>query len=193
MASTSALSSLIALTNKTLGFVPSTPSEFDEASFKIEKVIKMSFSPSSLKRLWGYVDYTNEPAKSTLNKLARYNGYPDYQTFIDSLSADLADDSGFLEDSLISTDRIAAGDRLALAWNDGKECLMLCIAPRRFRVEASKNIKLQEGDTLTIHIIGIGHPIYATDIVRGGEHISAYHGAKKGGLRSFRHLIESGH
>lgn len=188
MDSTSALSSLIALTNENLGFVPSTPSEFDEASLKIKKVIKMSFSPSSLKRLWGYVDYTNEPAKSTLNKLARYNGFPDYQTFIASLSADTADDSGFLEDSLISTDRIAAGDRLALAWNDGKECLMLCIAPRRFRIEASKNIKLQEGDTLTLHIIGIGHPVYATDIVRCGEHISAYHGAKKGGLRSFRHL-----
>lgn len=188
MDSTSALSSLIALTNETLGFVPSTPSEFDEASLKIEKAIKMKFSPSSLKRLWGYVDYNNEPAKSTLNKLARYNGFLDYQSFITSLSADNADDSGFLEDSLISTDRVATGDRLALAWNDGKECLMLCIAPRRFRIEASKNIKLQEGDTLTLHIIGIGHPLYATDIVRGGEHISAYHGAKKGGLRSFRHI-----
>lgn len=188
MDSTSALSSLITLTNETLGFVPSTPSEFDEASLKIEKAIKMTFSPSSLKRLWGYVDYTNEPAKSTLNKLARYNGFPDYQAFIASISTDRADDSGFLEDSLISTDRIAAGERLALAWNDGKECLMLCIAPHRFRIETSKNIKLQEGDTLTLHIIGIGHPVYATDIVRCGEHISVYHGAKKGGLRSFRHL-----
>ena len=54
--------------------------------------------------------------------------------------------------------------------------------------QTPENIKLQEGDTLTLHIIGIGHPIYAKDIVRGGEHIPAYEGAKKGGLRSFRHI-----
>ena len=188
MEPTSALSSLIALTNEKLGFVPSTPSEFNDASLKIQMATGKSISQSSLKRLWGYVYYSGKPTNTTLNNLAKFNGFADYKTYLLSLSQDTTDDSGFLKESLIDTDRVDVGDRLALCWNDGKECLMLCIAPRRFRIEMSKNIKLQEGDTLTLHIIGIGHPIYAKDIVRGGEHIPAYEGAKKGGLRSFRHI-----
>ncbi|MDE5849892.1 MAG: hypothetical protein K2H38_07100 [Muribaculaceae bacterium] len=184
-----ALSSLIALTNENLGFSPSTPSEFNDASLKIQSATGKSISQSSLKRLWGYVHYSSKPSTTTLNNLAQFNGFSDWKAYVMSLSPEgMDDDSGFLEDSLLDTGRLATGDRLALSWNDGKECLMECIAPGRFRIEMSKNIKLQEGDTLTLHMLGIGHPIYANDIVRGGERIPAYHGAKKGGLLSFRIL-----
>ncbi len=81
-----------------------------------------------------------------------------------------------------------AGERLALSWDADKSCELECINDMRFRVNKSHNIKLLAGDTLTLHTISIGHPIYVSDIVRGEDRIEGYIGAKKGGLRSFKIL-----
>ena len=184
-----ALKSLILLTNTNQGYIPSTPTEFNALSQKIQKKTGNSISQSSIKRLWGYVEYSSFPSLTTLNILSQFNGFADWNAFINSLYPnESTDDSGFLADSLANTGRLQTGERLALSWDNDKSCEMECISDMRFRVNKSHNIKLQEGDILTLHILSIGHPIYVSDIVRGDQHIPAYIGAKKGGLRSFKIL-----
>ncbi len=184
-----ALKSLIQLTNTNLGCIPSTPTEFNYLSHKIQQRTGQSLSPSSIKRLWGYVVYASFPSLTTLNILSQFNGFTDWKAFTNSLYPNESnDDSGFLVDSLANTGKISAGERLALSWDADKSCELECITDKRFRVKKSHNIKLQEGDMLTLHTISIGHPIYVSDIVRGEEHIEGYIGAKKGGLRRFKIL-----
>lgn len=184
-----ALKSLIELTNTNFGGIPSTPTEFNYLSQKIQQRTGQSISQSSIKRLWGYVEYTSFPSLTTLNILAQFNGFTDWNSFTNSLYPnESTDDSGFLVDSLANTDRLAHGERLALSWEGDKSCELECISDTRFRVIKSHNIKLLAGDILTLHTISIGHPIYVSDIVRGEEHIEGYIGAKKGGLKSFKIL-----
>ncbi len=52
-----ALKSLIQLTNTTLGYIPSTPTEFNTLSRKIQQRTGDSISPSSNPHLWRYVSY----------------------------------------------------------------------------------------------------------------------------------------
>lgn len=82
-----ALEALVEITNNNLGFVPSTPTEFNDLSRLIHKKTGRSLSLSSIKRIWGYVRYEGFPSLTTLNTLAQYNGFKDWETFKLSNSA----------------------------------------------------------------------------------------------------------
>jgi len=59
-----------------------TNGDFENLSELITDEIKEYISPSSLKRLFGKVNYASEPAVSTLNILAKYVGYKDWYDLI---------------------------------------------------------------------------------------------------------------
>lgn len=178
-----ALEVLLDLTNNTLGFMPSTPTEFNELSLSIEKKTGRSISLSSIKRLWGYIKYDGFPSPTTLNTLAKFNGYKDWDTFL-MVNIDGTDYSGFVEDSVVNTEELNVGDKLVLRWGGDKSCEIECLSLARFRVNQSHNIKLMKDDVFTLHTIFKGHPLYVSDIQRGDEYIPAYIGAKKGGIVS---------
>ncbi len=183
-----ALETLVELTNNNLGYVPSTPAEFNELSRMIEQKTGRSISLSSIKRIWGYVRYSGFPSVSTLNNLAQYNGYKDWDTFMIGHTSAGEVDSAFLEESIVSPGDLNAGDRLLLAWGDDKSCEIEYLDSMRFRVNDSRNIKLEPGDTFTVQTLTLGHPLYVSDIRRGDRQLPAYIGARKGGLTkiSFR-------
>lgn len=180
-----ALSSLVELTNKKLGYEPSTPSEFNNLSWEIQKKTGRPISLSSIKRIWGYVSYGSFPSITTLNTLAIYNGFRSWDTFLMSHNGNgCFDDSGFIEESVISAGRLHTGDRLLLNWGKGKICEMECIGPERFQVNRSQNIKLQPGDTFSLSIVCLYHPLFLSDLTHSGMQIPAYIGARKGGITS---------
>lgn len=55
--------------------------DFEQLSERISEVTNVSLSTSTLKRIWGKVNYTGSPTATTLNALAQFAGYPDWQTF----------------------------------------------------------------------------------------------------------------
>ena len=184
-----ALETLVEITNNNLGYIPTTPTEFNELSRQIEKKTGRSISLSSIKRIWGYVRYEGFPSVTTLNNLAKYNGFKDWNAFLSSKTVTrLNEDSGFFEESVVNPVDLKPGDRLLLKWGKDKSCEIECTLPMRFRVKKSHNIKLEAGDVFTLHTLCLGHPIYISDIVRGDTILPAYIGAKKGGLTSLTHL-----
>lgn len=180
-----ALDALISITNHNLGFTPTSPSEFSELCWHIQKRTGRTISLSSVKRLWGYVNYQGFPSVTTLNNLAQFNNYKSWAAFLLSDAVNTNDDdSGFMAESVINADNLNNGDRILLTWNSEKSCEIEYISHQRFRVNRSTNIKLKAGDTFSLHTISIGLPIYITDIARGTDRIPAYIGAKKGGILS---------
>lgn len=187
-----ALEALVKITNENLGYEPSTPSEFNDLLWHIKKATGDSLSLSSIKRLWGYVKYNGEFSLTTLNILARFNGMKDWESFkkriekVVPLTND--EDSGFHSDSMVDTGKYRPGEKIALRWNVGKGCVLECVSHMRFKVTKSMNIKLKEGDIVTLHTLCIGHPVYVSDIQRDELHFTSYIGAKKGGLLSIKEL-----
>ena len=183
-----ALEVIIQMSNCTLGFVPSTPAEFNELSALIYRKTQVDLSISSIKRLWGYVKYNSFPSKSTLNTLARFNGFKDWEAFLSEISTtDSGESSAFLKDSLINASSLTIGDKLTVKWGRGKECTLEYISYLRFKVINARNIKLQPSDTVTVHTICIGLPIFVSNIQREDAIIPLYIGAKNGGVKSINY------
>ena len=184
-----ALKTLINKSNQQLGFAPSSPTEFNELIVSIFNRTGRNISLSTIKRIWGYIDYGSFPSTTTLNILAQYNGYKDWNTYLLTDACNSEDeDSGFMVDTVIDATKIEEGERLRLKWNYNKSCEIECIAPMRFRINRSHNIKLLAGDTFTFRTISIGMPIFISDILRDGNLLPAYIGAKKGGLQKVTKL-----
>ena len=61
-----------------------TPKDFDFLSESIFEEIHTRISPSTLKRIWGYLQNDNTPRSSSLNILANYVGYDDWDSFLAS-------------------------------------------------------------------------------------------------------------
>lgn len=182
-----ALKNLIKITNRNVGFTPSTPSDFNALSMMIKCKTKDSISLSSIKRLWGYVNYESFPSPTTLNILARFNGYDNWEEYlIDNISTDESEASEFFSDYMINVSSLSAGENIRVAWSEDKWCLIECLSDSRFKVVDSNNIKLKAGDTLGLHTICVGLPFYAFDIKRGDEVIAGYIGAKENGIVSIQ-------
>ena len=54
---------------------------FIELSEIIQKETKTLLSTTTLKRVWGKVNYTNAPSISTLNTLSQFAGYTNWRDF----------------------------------------------------------------------------------------------------------------
>ena len=61
----------------------SRPADFSHLSDEIENATSELLSPSTLKRLWGYVNYMSNPRLYTLDVLSRYIGYTDFGSTTD--------------------------------------------------------------------------------------------------------------
>lgn len=186
------LNALIQLTNRNLGFTPKTPNEFNKALSLILKKTGDNLSPSTMKRLWGYINYDGSFSETTLNILARYNHFSDWETFLHNYGKHIPlnsnTDSGFLPETIIDPGQYQLGKKVELVWHDGKGCELECIGKLRFKVVKATNIKLKAGDLVTLHTLCIGHPVYVSDIDRGDIHFKSYVGAQKGGLLHIREI-----
>ncbi|MDE6085623.1 MAG: hypothetical protein K2G40_04395, partial [Muribaculaceae bacterium] len=147
-----ALSNLINLTNINIGFTPRTPTDFNILNLLIKKKTDSEISVSSLKRIWGYVNYNCFPSPNTLNLLSRFNGYCDWNTFLrDHHIITENDVSEYLSNSLVYADTLKEGDTLIIEWYKEKVCTIVYLGEHRFEVTEARNIKLEKGDRFTLH------------------------------------------
>lgn len=175
---------LKAMTVKKLGHGLLTPTDFNKLNIAISQSTGETISLSTLKRLWGYVDYPHEPSTAVLSILARFNGFSDWNNFrmAGTEEAGADDDSEFLAEDHLSASDIAEGQKLRIEWGADKGCTLEKMAGGRFRVISSSNIKLLPGDTAIFTHFCVGQPFYAARIERYGlPYNDAYMGARSGG------------
>lgn len=185
-----ALNNLINLTNKTIGFTPRTPTDFNILNLLIKKKQESTISVSSLKRIWGYVNYNSFPSPNTLNLLSRFNGYTDWNSFLKENDIITENDfSEYLSNSLVYSDSLKVGDTLIVEWYKDKGCTLEYLGDHRFEVKDVRNIKLENGDQFTMHSLCVGLPFCASEIIRGSYRIPGYIGARNNGIMAINFKI----
>lgn len=65
----------------TIGHEIQTPKDYDLLSEAIFQQTKENIGRSTLMRLWGYVKYNGQPSQSTLDVLAHFLGYADWEAY----------------------------------------------------------------------------------------------------------------
>ena len=166
-----------------LGQAMHTPKDFDFLRERIYARLHILISRTTLMRLWGYIDEKVEPRRNTLDILARFLGYSDWEEYHrnDSLPKE-QQSSPVLSRRLSVANSLVPGDRLCLTWQPERVCDIEYLGELRFVVTASKNTRLHEGDTFECSLIVEGEPLYLDNLILGNYPPIAYVCGKKSGV-----------
>lgn len=166
----------------------SRSTDFENLSEDIENATSELLSASTLKRLWGYVNYLSNPRLYTLDVLSRYIGYQDFCSFCDQIHQSSEFVSGFLsEDSLVS-DMLKRGERIRIGWNPDRVVTLEYLGENRFEVKDVQNASLRVGDRFMLPAIIKGFPVYIPHIEREGRLTPMYVAGYKDGITLIKRL-----
>ncbi len=149
-----------------------SPSQFKELGLDIERRTDRSVSVSTLMRLWGYVNSEVKPNVTTLDTLAAYAGYRDFESLATGIDENGSDD--VLAAHINVDEDLKVRDHVLLRWHPGRECLVRYMGGGQWVVERSEHTKLSVGDTFTCHLMVQGHPLYLDNLVHGSQEPRCY-------------------
>ena len=156
-----------------------TPRDFDRLSGMIFERTRERLSPTTLKRLFGYLDEGVSPRRFTLDVLSRFLGYKDYAGFLAG--------SGEAQSGIVAGERLSAvdlptGRMLRLTWLPDRMCTVRHLGGGRFEVVTAENTKLCVGDTFSCSLFVRHEPLYLDNLVHCGGVPAAYVAGKRDGI-----------
>ncbi len=168
-----------------------SPADFQLLIQQIWEKQHAVLSLSTIKRLWGYVESNGAPRFSTLNTLAQFLGFADWNAYLVSLEQRGGIESAIFTGEGIQTADLQAGDRIAVAWEPNRQCKFRYLGDNQFVVEESKNAKLQRGTTFSAARFMISQPMYLDNIFLVDGTRTSYVAGKLNGLTSVIKLNNS--
>ena len=158
--------------------------DFDILAQAIKDTTNESLGVNTLKRLFGYKTDKVAPRLSTMDVIARYLGYDDYESLIKELGED-ADISRLTPIDYIEVKDLDKGTQIRITYEPNRVFFLTYLGDLEFivdEVEGSKNIL--KGDVLTITQLAVGHRFVVTHVMRNGKDLGTYEAAKFKGLKS---------
>lgn len=175
---------------KAAKLTPSTPKDFESLSEAIERRSGVLFSPTTLKRLWGYLDEPVTPRAFTLDALARFCGWHDFNDFAAGNIPDI--ESGNIGSSSIRAgENISRGERVTLFWPPSRMCLIEYLGDLEWKVVEAEGTRLRPGDTFRCALIVSGEPLYLDNLIHEGSRPGVYVCGRKSGI-TFKFLKHDG-
>ena len=159
-----------------------TSNDFIFLSGEIQGRLKENLSVSTLKRLWGYVDGYASVRPSTLDILARFTGFPDWETFVsDYCEVESVQSSHrVVGESLFAKD-LSVGDNVEIRWNPNRRLLLNYLGGNIFTITESENAKLKAGDRFLCQRFILNQPLFV-DVLSDDGQTAVFVMGNKGGL-----------
>lgn len=167
------------------GFKMCTPKNFENLAQGIFNETGSLLSPTTLKRLWGYLHEKEQqtPRLSTLNILSRYIGYIDYDTFCKYQMVDEECESDFLNNRFIKADSLSKGQKVKLMWQPDRVITIQYIGLSMFKVLENKNSKLSPNDIFICNQIVENQPLLLSNLIHENGDPLNYICGKMGGVK----------
>jgi hypothetical protein len=168
---------------RTAGLQLTEARDFEVLSQLLLSHTRERLSPTTLKRLWGYLK--NEDVQTrphTLDVLARFVGYRNYEDFC--AQADRLDEvqSGIKTEERITSEGLRRGQRLIITWRPDRRIVVRHRDNGHFEILEAENTKLRVGDTFRCHLMIQHEPLYLDDVVHLGQPAMAYVAGQKDGV-----------
>lgn len=151
-----------AMIEEKLGHDIRYPSDCEHLSHAIANATRQHVGVTTLKRLLGFVRGVSKPRMSTLDIIATYLGYRDY----DELVASFAPSRKNMIERIDAGD-IADGAQLRLSFDSGYLWLTKTEG-NLFSVERSSCRQLCVGDLVRINLFRLHYPLFVSDVICGG-------------------------
>ena len=136
---------------------------------------------NTINRLIGLYEVECKPRRFTLEVVARYLGYENYEELIKNTESD---NSCFLSD--ITSDIVSAnlknGALVTITYRPDRLIILCHEEGNMYIVARSENSKLHKGDLCTIVHIKSGIPLFASNVTRNGQNLGQYIAGEDGGV-----------
>ena len=169
-----------------------TPYDFEFLAGAIWERLHENISPTTLKRLWGYIDGAEIPRWTTLGLLSQFLGFKDWEDYLTQLAIRDDIESETFRSKGILADQLNQGDEIEVTWLPNRCCRFKYEGNRRFIVTAAENAKLHIGDTFSAAAFFIGQPLYLDSLVSvfNKEQVQpvSYVAGKRNGLLTARKI-----
>lgn len=162
-----------------------TPKDFEALREMIFLRLHILVSATTLKRIWGYIDDSVSTRRSTLDILARYIGYVDFDAYENGMVGDIAESpsSPIMARRIDVDEQLQPGDMIRLTWQPGRICDVEYRGDRVFCVVASQSTRLKAGDTFKCSLMIEDEPLYIDMLVTADSVTpTAYVCGKKSGI-----------
>lgn len=118
---------------RTFGRQLTEAGDFEELSHLLLSHTRESLSPTTLKRIWGYLKNEEvETRRHTLDVLARFVGFHSYEDFCNHTDQLDEVQSGIKTEERILTESLKSGQRLVITWHPDRRIVVRHLGYSRF-------------------------------------------------------------
>lgn len=157
-------------------------SDVEELSRDIYATTRQTLSINTLKRMLGIVVDVKTPRLYSLDVIAHYLGFDNWDRLIDGDSA--AAGSEFDSVKAVYSRDLKKGCVVRLSYTPGRKLVLTYAGSDRYVVSESIYSKLEEGDVVTITEFLLGRPLHVREVTRGDRSLGHFTAARISGLIS---------
>lgn len=162
------------------------PKDCESLSNSIQLNCNKLISVSTLKRLMGFVKQVEQPHKHTLDVIANYIGYKDWEEAM--LFVEKQDNSSFFQLGGIDVATLKKGNKIEFTYEPKRIVVVSYLGSNKFEVKEAKNSKLQKEDLITFTYIALNHTLIASEVIRNGNSLGKFTAGKVNGITSIKIL-----
>jgi len=140
-----------------------------------------------MKRLLGFVNGVQEPRLYTLDILARYLGFNNWDIYLEEIKS--MSTSDFFNVDKIEVENLSSNTRVQIAYEPNRKLILNYLGDFLFKIEISENSKLQENDIVKITNFIKNFPLLILEVKRNDLNLGQYRAGKSGGLSEIK-IIE---
>ncbi len=158
------------------------PSDCEHLAYDIEKCTGQHVGVNTLKRLLGYIEGVKEPRLYTLDTIARYLQFKNWDELVAGLNQSGNSDFSSIEE--IELNNLIAGNKVQFTYAPDREVVLEFVEKNRFIVIASQNSKLQPGDMLEVNHFVLHYPLLVNNVLRNGASLGKFTAGTVSGITS---------
>ena len=146
----------------------------------IESATGEHIGVNTMKRLLGFIADERMPRTSTLDVIAHYLGYENWDAL--RLVDENSSNSSFDDRDEYLACYLEPGQQLVIYYPPNRSLTIKHLDGNRFQVMESENSKLIAGDLLTLTHIVRGYPLLVAEVIRDGQNLAAFTAGKAQGI-----------
>jgi len=151
-------------------------SDLEYLCAEIEKETKQKISLNTLKRLFGFIEGVTEPRLFTLDTIALYLGFTNWDVYL--LSLDQSGNSGFNSLQEIKIESLPVLSIVEFGYEPDRIVQIRYEGNNQFKVISSKNSKLLVNDLLELTHFVLNYPLIILNVIRVGKDMGGLRLAK---------------
>lgn len=165
-----------------------TPADFVFCTGIIWERMHQNISPTTLKRMWGYIEGADTTRLSTLNLLSDFLGFHDWDGFRKHLDENAESQSDVIIAPTIASSSLQMNDLIEIQWLPNRRCVLKFGGNNKFEVIESEHSKLQVGNTFECSSFLLGQPLYLDNLIQGNNAPVSFVVGKRDGLKVVKKL-----